>query len=117
MRKACGRLGIIVSVEAETVEPRTRRLATAVQGRPRPVVDPVEAGIHLGVASEGMGRLRVNLQEGVGEHRAGRKQERVDAQLLPGGKAKEHARPARRRRGIIWGREYYLRHALWVGGR
>src|SRR5829696_7873296 len=94
-------LRVLVGVEADTVERRTGRFVAAVQRRPDSIVDAVLSGVHLEVVREGVGGLGVDLQERVGEHRTWRKQESVDAQLLPGGKAERHAGPARRWRGIV----------------
>jgi hypothetical protein len=59
-----GRLGELVGVEAQPVQRRPRRSTLAVQRRSAVVVDPVVAGVHLGVTHEGVRRPRVDLQQG-----------------------------------------------------
>ena len=108
MRKAGRGLLIVVGVKAEAVEPRPRGPVPAVKCWPGAIVDKVEAGVEFFVVGKGVGRFRVYLQQGVGEHRSGGQEEGVDAEFLFGGQAERHACTARRRRGISRGGEHHF---------
>jgi hypothetical protein len=53
---------------------------------PAGVVDPVVAGVHLGVPDKGVGGPGVDLEQGVAEQHPGPHQQRVQAQLAGQGK-------------------------------
>lgn len=73
MRRAGRGLLVVVGVKAEAVEPRSRGPVPAVKCWPGAIVDKVEAGVEFFVVGKGVGRFRVYLQQGLGEHRSGGK--------------------------------------------
>jgi hypothetical protein len=76
---AGGRLGELVGVEAEPVQGRPGVGVAAVGAGPAGVVDAVVAGVHPGVAGEGVGGPRVELQQGPGQQHPGAGQQPVGA--------------------------------------
>jgi hypothetical protein len=102
------------------VQGRARAGVAAVRAGPGGVVDPVVAGVHLGVPGEGVGGRRVDLEQGVGEQHPRPGQQGVQAQPLGGAQARPDAAAA----AVLQGRgqgarggEHHLGHVVGVGGQ
>jgi hypothetical protein len=84
------------------------------------VVDPVVAGVHLGIADEGVGGLGVDLQQRPPQQHPGPGHQQVLAELLAGGEPGPHAGAA----AVVQGRsqgpgggEHHPGHVGGVGGQ